>query len=467
MASPLHASLLRTLAPPANGNDFARVAEHVSKAASKVVVIDDDPTGTQTVHGVDILSDWTVPSLCAALADPRPCFYILADTRSLHASDAAARVREIAANLAAAAAAVGCDFEAISRSDSTLRGHFSEELSALEEGLGRPIDGRIVIPAFFEGGRCTLDGIHYVAEGENLIPVAETEFARDRTFGFRSSRLPEWIEEKTGGAVAAADVACVGLSILRSADGADAVRRLLLGLAKGAYVAVDALAYPDLDVFAHGLIQAEEAGRRYLLRTAASFVRVRAGISTRDLLLPEEVSSRLPVGGLVVVGSYVAKTSAQLEALLELPGTAGIELRAGALALPVTREAEVGRVAAAALEAIRAGRHAVVYTSRTLESAAGVAGDLKAGRIVSDALVAVVRRIPQRPRFLIAKGGITSSGVAVDGLGMRRARVLGQAAPGVPVWEMGPETRYPGMRLVIWPGNVGGREALRDLVQLA
>jgi uncharacterized protein YgbK (DUF1537 family) len=173
------------------------------------------------------------------------------------------------------------------------------------------------------------------------------------------------------------------------------------------------------------------------------------------------------VGGLVVVGSYVAKTSAQLEALLELPGTAGIELRAGALALPVTREAEVGRVAAAALEAIRAGRHAVVYTSRTLESAAGVAGDLKAGRIVSDALVAVVRRIPQRPRFLIAKGGITSSGVAVDGLGMRRARVLGQAAPGVPVWEMGPETRYPGMRLVIWPGNVGGREALRDLVQLA
>ena len=134
---------------------------------------------------------------------------------------------------------------------------------------------------------------------------------------------------------------------------------------------------------------------------------------------------------------------------------------------PATRKAETGRVAGAALAAIRSGRHAVVFTSRKHQSALGAAGELGAGRIVSGALVDVVRAIPERPRFLIAKGGITSSDIAVQGLGMRRALVLGQAAPGVPVWEMGPESLHPGMRFVVWPGNVGGAQALRDLVSSA
>jgi uncharacterized protein YgbK (DUF1537 family) len=116
---------------------------------------------------------------------------------------------------------------------------------------------------------------------------------------------------------------------------------------------------------------------------------------------------------------------------------------------------------------MRTGRHAVVYTSRALVSALGSAGDLEPGEIVSDALVSVVRSIAVRPRFMIAKGGITSSDVATRALGMRRARVLGQAAAGVPVWELGAESRFPGIRLVVWPGNVGGPDSIRDLVRLA
>ena len=227
---------------------------------------------------------------------------------------------------------------------------------------------------------------------------------------------------------------------------------------------VNAAAYSDLEVFAHGLLQAEAAGRRYLLRTAASFVRVLAGIEPRPLLDPSEIGGMGTGGGLIVVGSFTGRTTAQLESLLTLAGVVGIEVVVDRLAEATARGEEVGRVAAAAMEAMRGGRHAVVFTSRGRETAIGKAGDLKAGEIVSSALVGIVRMISAQPRFLIAKGGITSSAVATGGLGMRRALVLGQAAPGVPVWRMGPETRFPGIAYVVWPGNVGSPDSLRQLV---
>jgi uncharacterized protein YgbK (DUF1537 family) len=463
---PLQKSILDTLPAPALGKDFAEVRRLVARNGTKAVVFDDDPTGTQTTHGFDVLADWSVPSLTSALADPRPCFFVLTNSRSMPAQKAAALVREIAANLAEAGRIAGIDFCVVSRSDSTLRGHFAEELEAIEEGLGQPIDGKIVIPAFFEAGRYTVDNVHYVAEADRLVPAAETEFAGDRTFGYRHSDLTEWIEEKTRGATQARDVEVIQIGTLRRPNGAEEVRRQLSGLRKGAFVAVNAAAYADLEVFVHGLLQAEATGKRYLLRTAASFVRIRAAIEPKPLLAPSEICGRGPEGALIVVGSYVRQTTAQLTSLLSLSSVVGIELSVGELAGTDSRANQIERVATAANGAIRAGRHAVVFTSRQLESALGKAGDLIAGRSVSEALVEVVRTLSARPRLVIAKGGITSSDVAIHGLDMRRATVLGQISPGVPVWAMGPESRYPGMSLVVWPGNVGVPDALRDLVRL-
>ena len=224
---------------------------------------------------------------------------------------------------------------------------------------------------FFEGGRYTVGNVHYVADGERLVPAAETEFARDGTFGYRHSNLAEWIEEKTGGAARAEDVAAIDLATLRRPDGADEVRRQLLALPKGAFLVVNAAAYPDLEVFVHGLLQAEAEGRRYLFRTAASFIRVRAGIEPRPLLTASEISGPGNGGGLVVVGSYVGRTTVQLESVLGLTSAAGIELVVDRLAEPASRAHETARVSAAAWGAMRAGRHAVVFTSRGLESAVG------------------------------------------------------------------------------------------------
>ncbi|HMD62072.1 MAG TPA: four-carbon acid sugar kinase family protein, partial [Opitutaceae bacterium] len=260
----MKSTILDSLPPPAAGDDFARVRRLVRAGAPKLVVLDDDPTGTQTMHGVDVLTDWSVPSLAAALADPRSCFYVLTNTRSLPEAQAAALVGAVAANLSAAGASTGIRFAVASRSDSTLRGHFAAELSSLERGLDRPIDGKVVVPAFFEGGRYTVGDVHYVAEGGRLVPAAETEFAGDATFGYRHSNLREWIEEKTGGAVAAAAVAAIDIQTLRGANGAGEVRRRLLGLPKGQFLVVNAAAYPDLEVFVHGLLQAEAQGKVYL-----------------------------------------------------------------------------------------------------------------------------------------------------------------------------------------------------------
>jgi uncharacterized protein YgbK (DUF1537 family) len=463
----MNRSLIDLLPPPASGFDFSIVRRQVAEGRTKVVVLDDDPTGTQTVHGVDVLAAWPVEMLAAALSDRRPCFYILTNTRSMSAGHASAVVGEIASRLSEASALTGVPCAIISRGDSTLRGHFAEELGAIERRSGIGFDAKIVIPAFFEGGRYTIDDVHYVLDGDELVPAADTEFARDRTFGYRNSRLPEWIEEKTRGAVPAGSVASISIATLRGPEGAEAVTRTLLALPKGAFAVVNAAAYPDLEVFARGLMGAEATGKRYLHRTAASFVRVRAGLEERLLLTPGEISERAEAGGLILVGSYVRKTTVQLESTLTLPNVDGIEVTVNLLGEQASRAGEIARVAEASRRAISSGRHAVVYTSRGHESAIGSAGDLAAGKIVSEALVEIVRAILLRPRFLVAKGGITSSDLAVHGLGMTKALVLGQAAPGVPVWKMGPETRYPGMKFVVWPGNVGGPDALRDFIRNA
>jgi uncharacterized protein YgbK (DUF1537 family) len=449
---------------PAARHELAEVRRLHDATARKIVVLDDDPTGTQTVHGIDVLTGWSEPALTAALLDPRSCFYLLTNSRSLPEADAVSLARTLMDNLRAASLATGRETTIISRSDSTLRGHFAAEIDVLSATALAPYDGVIVAPAFFEVGRVTLGDVHYVREGDRLVPAGQTEFARDVTFGYRHSNLRKWIEEKTGGRVSARNVVSIPLSLLRDARGSEGVRDRLLGLRPGTFVVVNAAEYGDLEVFVHGMLLAESTGRRFLCRTAASFVRVCAGLEPKPLLDASEIVGA-GRGGLVVVGSYTGKTTAQLDALLGRPQTFGLELDVGQLAAVNGERTEIARLRPQIESALRDDRTVVVYTTRARETALGRAGDLSAGRRVTDALVDLVRSIEVRPRFLIAKGGITSSDLAVRALGVRRALVLGQAAAGIPVWKAGGESRWPGLAYVVFPGNVGTPDTLRLLVE--
>ena len=394
----------------------------------------------------------------------QPVFFVLTNSRSLPLAEAQALNAEIGRNLTRAAQAAGRDFAVVSRSDSTLRGHYPGEVDALARGLGQRFDATLIIPFFLEGGRYTLGDIHYVAEGDALIPAAETPFARDAAFGYRSSDLRDWVEEKTGGRVRAADVRAISIEQLRS-GGPRAAGKALIELADGAVCVVNAAEMRDMEVFVSGLLDAEESGKRFLYRTAASFVQARAGIAPRPLLGPNDLSLPAEGGALFVVGSYVPKTTAQVERLLAETGIARVEIDVAAL----LDDAHARQAVAAAVDALNAalqdGRDVVLYTSRGLMTGADAAESLAIGKRVSDSLVEIVRSLEVRPRYLVAKGGITSSDIATKALDIRRAFVYGQALPGVPVWQAGPESRYPGLAYVVFPGNVGGDDALVRIVR--
>lgn len=442
-----------------------QVQAQVRSGGRKIVVLDDDPTGTQTVYDIPVLTEWSVEALAQELLADSPAFYLLTNSRSMPLPQAQAVNADIGRNLLAAAYQTGRDFVVVSRSDSTLRGHFPGEVEALAEALERPFDAWLIIPFFLEGGRYTIDDIHYVAEGESLVPAGETPFAQDKAFGYHASNLKEWVAEKTGGAVAAEAVASITIDDIRR-GGPDRVAEKLSQLSGGAVCVVNAASYRDIGIFVSGLLQAEAQGQQFLYRTAASFVRVRAGLGPHPLLTPAELDIGGPGGGLIVVGSYVPKTTRQAEMVLAQSTVTAVEIDVEALLVDHRQAAEIERVAGQADELLSQNQDVLLYTSRQLISGSDADASLTIGRRVSDSLVRIVQAISTRPRYLLAKGGITASDVATQGLGIKKALVLGQILPGVPVWQAGSESRYPGLTYIVFPGNVGGPEALADIATM-
>ena len=435
------------------------------RAHAKLIVLDDDPTGTQTVHGIPVLTHWDEDSLASELRDPAPAVFLLTNTRALPAEAAIAVNRRIGEALRAASLATGKDYVVVSRSDSTLRGHFPAETDALAAALGG-VDATFLIPAFFHGGRYTLNDIHYVAEGDRLVPAAETEFARDAAFGYQHSNLREWAEEKSDGRIQASEVLSISLEELRGAQ-LDSLAGRLASMPVGSLVIVNAAAHGDLAVLTHVLADTRLRSRRFLFRTAADFVSSFSALAPRSLLSPDEIrSSASRQGGLLAAGSYVGKTTAQLERLFAaVPDLVRVEIAVPSLLDPAIREAEVVRAREAVECAISCGHSVALHTSRTLITGSDPGASLHIGSQISSALVELVRSLSVRPAWFIAKGGITSSDLATDALQIRRAIVIGQALPGVPVWRTGPESKWPGLAYVIFPGNVGGHEALATLVR--
>ncbi|MBR8740381.1 four-carbon acid sugar kinase family protein [Nocardiopsis sp. MG754419] len=449
---------------PITASDVSREA---AATGAVIVVLDDDPTGTQSVHGLPVLTRWDVDDLRWAFAQDTLAVYVLTNTRSLDPEEAAARNVEVVRNARTAAGDRPLVFA--SRSDSTLRGHFPLEPSVIDhtlQDLGEPgIDGVVIVPAFPEAGRVTIGGVHYTRSGGVCTPVAETEFARDATFGYRSSDLRAWVEEKTEGAVAAADVTVIDLHVLRG--DLDAVTDRLLATRDAAPVVVDAETEEDLRALSLALIAAENRGHRFVYRVGPPFMRARIGQESRPPLRADEVTvgDDAP-GGLVVVGSHVALTTRQLSALVEgHEGARVIELDVDAILEPDTREATLTHAVDAIVDGL-AGHDVVLHTSRRLRVSDDPATSLAIAREVSAVLVRCVSQTLARraPRFVIAKGGITSSDVASFGLDIHRAVVRGPMLPGiVSLWEPvgGPATGIP---YIVFAGNVGGDGSLAEVV---
>ena len=422
--------------------------------ATKIIVLDDDPTGSQTVHGCLLLTRWDVATLVEALADDARLFFVLTNTRGMPAARAAEITREVCRNLKVALSGRDLHPIFVSRSDSTLRGHYPVETDVMAEELG-PFDAHFLVPAFFEGGRVTRDSVHYLRSEGREIPVHETEFARDSVFAYRHSYLPDYVEEKTGARIRAQSVQRLRLDDLRRG-----VYPQLMALAGNACVVVDAEQQADLDRFAADLRRAVAGGKRFLFRSAASLLTSLAGLPAQPIAA-EQMATIVRQGkpGAVIVGSHVARTTRQLAELLKVPGTMALEVDVNRL--PQERALLLTELLAQADAAHHAGQTPVVYTSRSERRFPDQATRLDFGEQLSAFLMQVVRGLPPSLGFLVSKGGITSNDVLSTGLALRTARLLGQILPGVSVVRCPPDhARYPDMPVVIFPGNVGDDAAL-------
>ncbi|MBO0980467.1 four-carbon acid sugar kinase family protein [Microbacterium sp. SD291] len=454
------------LAPLAEPLDISAAQVRAQIAPDSVlVVLDDDPTGTQSVANLPVLTRWERDDLDGALATGAPAVYVLTNTRSLDEDGAARRNREIVAVALESAEAAGKHVTFVSRGDSTLRGHFPLETDVLAAEIaahGGPAPAlTLLVPAFPDAGRITVDSVHYWVTGDEATPVGETPFAADATFGYSSSDLREWVAEKTAGRIVASCVFGLTIDIIRS--GVDAVEAALRSLEAGTVVAVDVVEESDMRVVALALHRMRDLD--VLLRVGPPYVRAHIGQEIAEPVRAADIPFAHDRGGLVVVGSHVPLTTAQLDALkLARPETKTIELDVRSLIGP-GREAHLDAQARAAADALADGS-VIVHTTRELVTGADGDESLDIARRVSSGVVELVRRVLAiaPPRFVIAKGGITSSDVASEALEIRRATVLGPMLPGlVSLWQpqTGPAVGIP---YVVFAGNVGDADSLVKVV---
>ncbi|MGO4859287.1 four-carbon acid sugar kinase family protein [Arthrobacter sp. 2MCAF14] len=461
-----------------------------SSAASPrvLVVLDDDPTGTQSVANLPVLTRWEVVDFewaFAHIAESRsqPAVYVLTNTRSLDPVEAAARNEEIVRNaLAAAGDDVRLGF--VSRSDSTLRGHYPLEpdviAATIADVTGEATDGVVMVPAFPDAGRVTIGGVHYMRgtghDAGKLTPVAETEFAKDASFGFANSELAKYVDEKSQGRFPASDVIVLDLNIIRAGASAQdpsisakAIADAIEPATNSTPIVVDIVTENDFRALALGLEEAERRGKKLLYRVGPPFVRGRIGQEIREALSGEEAyegNTPSTAGGLIVVGSHVGLTTRQLNVLTAQHSAARIiEIDVEKL-LASGAEAYLDEMVAAVVDALHNG-DVIVHTSRLLIKSDDAAASLKIARTVSAAVVAIVNRTLKTfpPRFVIAKGGITSSDVAAHGLEIRHAIVRGPMLPGiVSLWEPvdGPAKGIP---YIVFAGNVGDDESLAQVTR--
>lgn len=430
--------------------------------SSKIIVLDDDPTGSQTVHSCLLLTRWDVPTLTLALRDSSPIFFVLTNTRALPPDQALAVTQEVCRNLLVALAETQTtEYLVVSRSDSTLRGHYPIETDAIAEILGN-FNAHFLTPAFFEGGRFTKDSVHYLLVDGVPTPVHETEFARDSVFAFSHGYLPDYVAEKTQGRIPADRVVRLLLPEIRQG-----CLPQLLALHNNTCVVVDSENQEDMNRFAEAVLSAVAQGKRFLFRSAASLLTALAQLPPQPIP-PEEMAKyrRSDRPGVVLVGSHVKKTTEQVARLLEEPEIEGVEVPVAQLHQPDGFSQLLADTYERVQAIHQAGKTPVIFTSRQELTFPDVVQRMAFGQEVSRLLMAIVRHLPPDISFLISKGGITSNDVLSAGLNLPTARLLGQIIAGCSVIiTPSDHPHFPNLPVVLFPGNVGDRMALLTVYQ--
>ncbi|MGN1405549.1 MAG: four-carbon acid sugar kinase family protein [Erysipelotrichaceae bacterium] len=422
----------------------------------KWVMLDDDPTGVQTLHDVSVYTQINEESVRSGFEEENNIFVLLTNSRALQKEETIIMHREIASLCDKISKDLNINYLFLSRSDSTLRGHYPLETDILNETV--KADATILCPFFLEGNRFTIHNEHYILMNNELVKAQDSEFAKDNTFGYRSSNLHDYVIEKHGGNYPENKIKHIDIDDLREMN-FDKIESVLMKVTNNDVITVDACSYDDLKVFALCIYNAIKNGKRFVFRCAASLVKVIARISDKPLLKKEELIDKDSSGGLVICGSHTAKTNSQIESLRQRNDVISVEFDVNRI-----KENESQRVRQEAEKYILDNKVVLIYTSRLVIKSEDKAESLKISTDISDALTDIVKKMNVKPGFIIAKGGITSSDIGVKGLGVTKAKVMGQIKPGIPVWKCDENSKFKDLPYIIFPGNVGYENTLKEIV---
>jgi len=438
----------------------------------KFVVIDDDPTGSQTVHDCLLLLKWDCSTLAKGFESKSNLFFILANTRSLSENDAKLTLEEICKNLKTVIALQAHEEEIIfiSRGDSTLRGHNFLEPSALNSYLG-PFDATFHIPAFIEGKRLTINGSHFV----DKTPIDQTIFARDEIFGFETSNVKNLLFQKSKSQIKIEDIQNLLLphiEILNDEEN-NIVFKKLKNLNNNQHVIVDIENYSQLKKFSL-VIKKLARQKKFLFRTAASFI---SSISEKksvtqskkfvsNLRIRNKEKSFLP--GLIIGGSYVKLSTMQLNNLLEIRNCNPIELDVFEffkISSSDNNKKQMNLFKNKFLKEIRfsfeKGKTPVLFTSRKfmpLDSSELFNFYNSLACFIAE----LVADLKYEIGYLISKGGITTNMILSNGLNADYVYLEGQILTGISVvtCNLKNDKKLP---IVTHPGNIGTKDSLVNI----
>lgn len=408
----------------------------------KTIVLDDDPTGTQSASDVTVLFDATADTITDALRTAQSV-YIQTNSRAIDEGAARNLVAAIHRDGIEAGHRLGTDIRFVLRGDSTLRGHVFAET---EEFL-TPESIILFVPSFPDGGRTTLEGTHYVNVGGKNVPAHESEYADDPVFPFNTSVLVDYVQEKSG-----------RLATAVALDGVRSIAPLVQAIKSatpGSVILPDAVTDEDIRCIAAAVEQAIGQGASVVVRCASPLAAMLAGVASQGLLQLPVLPAPEPT--LLICGSHTAGASGQIATLEATCGKPLLIDTETALNAPEV----AGQQAAASLRGRLNERGLAIVASSRDRSAEH--NTLHHGKQVMTALTSAVSALRSEVRVVIAKGGITSAEVARTGLAASQAYVMGQILPGVSLWRIdvdGAQLLY-----VVVPGNVGDDNTLLKVIQ--
>ena len=437
----------------------------------KVIVIDDDPTGSQTVNNCLLLLKWDYSTLIKGFKSNSNLFFILANTRSLSENDAKLRLEEICYSIKKVISTEHYEHEEfifVSRGDSTLRGHNYVEPDILNNFLG-PFDATFHIPAFIEGKRITIDGIHFV----DNVPVCQTIFAKDKIFGYQTSNVKELLFQKSKFKISLNNIQNLKLSELKALENKEnnIVFKKLRNLKENSHVIVDVKNYSQLKKFSLAIKKLSKQ-KKFLFRTAASFISSISGIKNNSdkqfsySHLRRKNNDKKFLPGLVVIGSYVELTTIQLKKFLEICDCDPVELNVCEF-LRISRLKSnceqlslfKNKFLAEMRSILKKGKTPVLFTSRKEISLNDNLEQVNFYSYLAHFISELVADLKNEIGYLIAKGGITTNVILSNGFKASYVYLQGQIVTGVSLVTLKLQNNE-NLPIVTFPGNIGNQDSL-------